>query len=666
MRIKKLTAILLSILTVFSVAACSKGGSDSSTDSNSVNSGSNKGEIKTPTSVMNEIEGISYEEGLHIINVNETEHKIVSNGTSSYKVVIPKEYTSYEQRAATEFRNFFRKATGVMLTLITDDQAEYTADSEYIAFGNVNFVDKANHGYTMQGRKTGGYVIKTTGKTVFVIGTNDIGTLHGAYELLYQLINWRAYSRDVILMDENVKNVPLKDFSICEDPDFEYSHSGYTDFGQTSLTSHQFRMYREEEIWMDNCNGHAIFRIMDPNVYKEDHRAWYSEDENQLCYTAHGDETEYDLMVNQMVENLKVHIALNRDVYNLSIAQNDVATWCDCDACKAVISKYGTNAATQMLFVNKVAEKLEAWLASDDAGEDKGRKINLVIFAYQRSIDPPVTKNADGTYSPVDGLRLHPMVSVWFAPLYASFTHGPFDTENSATGDCLKGWEVLADSIFIWFYEVNFTEYALPYSTFSAQTEWFAAAKKYNAKYLFNQGAWNSPGQTGFNYLKRWLNSKLSWNVSAGINYQALLDEFFDNFYGPASVQMRQYFDSLEAYMAQYHTEMGYVYTKGVTTKFWKSEALNGWLNMMDDALAAIEPLKVQNPTMYEIYRDNIKKESVAIRYLLISLYRGTYEKSEMITMVSSLADDIDAYSISQAEGTPAGTFATKIRALIN
>ena len=669
MRVKKLTAILLSLLTAFSVAACSKGsGSGDASNSNGTTSGSGSGStgnVKNPTTVYTEDSSIPYTEGLHIINVSETSHKIVNNGVSTYKIVIPENATEFEQRAASEFRSYFRNATGCMLPLIKDNEAAYDANSEYIVLGNVSFAAQANHGFNTTGMKTGGYVIKTTGKSVFGLGTNDIGTLHGAYELLAQLINWVPFSKDLVVYDKDLKNLTLKDFSICEEPDIEFNHSGYVDYGSSSLTSHRFRMYTEREIWMDGLNGHAIFNIMKPDQYKADHPKWYSDCTFQLCYTARGDKEEYDKMLETMVENVKIAISQNRDRKNISIAQNDFGTWCECSACKAVAAEYGgANAATQLLFANQVAEEIETWLQSDEAGEDKGRDINLAIFAYQQTVDAPVKTNDDGSYSMINGLKAHDLLSIWFAPIYAFFTYGPTAVENKSTLDNFEKWSLLTDSFYLWYYDVNVVEYMLPYNSFGPTKDWYAIAKKYNATYLFNQGAWNAGSMSGFKYLKRWLNYKLGWNVS--LNYQELLDEFFDGYFGPASATMRQYFNEVEAHLSQYNTQMGDIFSKVLTDKYWEQEKMRHWLKLTEKALEEIKPIANQDPQLYENYYNNINKESMFPRYVLTELYRGSFEKAEMISFVSAFANDIDKYSMAQSEATNGGIYSGKIRAYID
>ena len=74
----------------------------------------------------------------HKISMPERSEKVVENGTSSYKILVPENTSASSEIgiAANELQFFMREATGVTLPVVEDD--EYTAGGQYISIGNTS------------------------------------------------------------------------------------------------------------------------------------------------------------------------------------------------------------------------------------------------------------------------------------------------------------------------------------------------------------------------------------------------------------------------------------------------------------------------------------------------------------------------------------------------
>ena len=111
------------------------------------------------------------------------------------------------------------------------------------------------------------------------------------------------------------------------------------------------------------------------NVNESSHPNWYSRGKDkwgqaqyQLCYSAHGNVSEYNAMVSQTASEIigKVETTYGYElsasnfpeiIFDLSIQDN----WyeCNCASCQAEKAKYGSFSGQQLHFVNDVANEVD-------------------------------------------------------------------------------------------------------------------------------------------------------------------------------------------------------------------------------------------------------------------------------------------------------------------
>jgi len=184
--------------------------------------------------------------------------------------------------------------------------------------------------------------------------------------------------------------------------------------------------------------------------------------------------------------------------------------------------------------------------------------------------------------------------------------------------------------MLLWTYNQNFQCYMGMYDNFNSMQRNYQLMYKYNGMYIFDQGQWDNRNATAWNVLKGYLSSKLAWNVR--VDYQALIDGFFDNYFGAASDVMKEVFYDTRAHYA-------YKYSNGKldgarqavnTTDFWPSNLLDSMLAKIDSAYAAIEPLKASDGVLYEKIKDRITLESISYRYMRLELYVTLYTDGEL------------------------------------
>lgn len=606
------------VSTVFGVFGCDKRPID----------GGNEGEIMQP--------------------ILSTEIDLVKDGQSDYKVVVPQNASRFETFAAEELIGFFKQATGIEPEKVTDEALDVSAANAYLSVGDTT-VFRAS-GITVSESELGpcGYKLERKDKTVYMVGYREYGTLNAVYEFLRLSFGFRCYYADEIMIAKNVKTRKLLDFHLSDRPDIDLRCANYGDMMNDSTFAYRMRTLLHSDVWM-NIEGnywHNSFNYLPPKTYEAEHRDWYyygngeSKAPTQLDYTN-------EQMRLQLVENLKSYILANPTLENVTITHEDNRSWCDNAANKALLDKYGTNAASMILFCNKVAADIRAWLAATAPD----RKVNIVMFAYYATEKAPVRYDEQrGRYMPIDEtVVLDKDVSVFFAPITADYNCSAYDPRNANMRNTLEAWTTLSDKVYLWLYSTNFSHFLVPFNSFDSMQSMYRLAKEANAYYLFDQGQHSQSSAVGFSRLKMFLNAQLGWDVDADVNQ--LTDEFFDNYFKGASRPMRTLYESIRLHYAYLRDETDMprdIYADIEKATYFPKGVLDQWSKYIDEAYAAIADMRESDEALYRKLESRINLESLSVRYLLIQIYGGMYSDGELLRMKSQFKRDATKLGVSR------------------
>ncbi|MDE5896744.1 MAG: DUF4838 domain-containing protein, partial [Clostridia bacterium] len=347
---------------------------------------------------------------------------LAENGKSDYAIVIPKTCGSYAAFAAEEFQDLFSEATGVKLPIITDEGVSWSESAKYISIGATKLFAESGLTCDFATFKQSGARLFTKGNSVMLAGASEEGALYAVYDFLGILFDYEFYDKDAYsLVHKTSVSLPALDF--YDIPDFDYRM--YGDFQQYDLVGGsaehayrlRFRTYGQDYAF----DGHASTSIVSEAEYYDEHADWFSaqtgmlggREYRQLCYTNEG-------MTAQFIENVKQLLTEKPTTTSISIAQEDVNIWCNCETCSATMERYGNGqpnlgSITQNLFVNKVVKAVDEWLAA----EYPGRNMTYMILAYHQSEIAPAHKDENGNYVVnAPELMLPDNVLVQYASIY--------------------------------------------------------------------------------------------------------------------------------------------------------------------------------------------------------------------------------------------------------
>lgn len=640
-------------------------------EDSSVESGENSGnsaseEISPVEPITDKLERGEITNALHKVNVMSSNRVFVSNAgtanaTTKYTILVDGG-NSYAVRAANFIKGQLASATGAEFAVeLYDAEKKPTIDnsSKYIVVGCKDLF--TNCGLTMPTEDLGpaGYYICSYGDAVFMEVKMNDGYQMGAIAFLRAVVGYDMIAHDTVVFENDGATLPTLD--IIERPDYDYRN--YTNYmtseglyGMGYNYQSIFTYISQDGGQTDRAAVHNIFKYLPTEKYLADHPDWYSSNSThrQLCYTAHGDKEEYELMQETMLEVMLKCVLAQPDQGVVTVTQEDAAVCCDCEECTRVLNKDGSISATIIRYMNDLDEKFQAALTqyAKDTGTER-RTVQLAFFAYHTSYNPPSTPVSEDPT-----LKCSPNITVFIAPINAKYVYSFYDEENRVYADTVRAWSEYTDNIMAWVYETNYSHYMFPYNTYSSMMDTYYFFKQQGANIIYNEGQRWSENVTCFGKLKEYLDACAQFDVT--VKYEECKDKFFKNYYGAAADIMEEYYNQLrqwETYLESvrdYGLGGGIYEDIGLTTTpyYWPKDMLENWLDMMDKAYKAVGYLELTDPALYQKLVKHIKIETLFPRYALCTLHAsdGSYTASEMQKMREEFKKDGDELGLLQHE----------------
>ena len=191
---------------------------------------------------------------------------------------------------------------------------------------------------------------------------------------------------------------------------------------------------------------------------------------------------------------------------------------------------------------------------------------------------------------PPEGVALHPNIAVMFAPIWSDTLHAyddPKSWQAVVQGDMLKRWCRLNKHVYIYGYNYTMLVTALsPVPVTRKLARNYPLMKKWGVFGFVDEGnnCWMTHGIPTY-----YLRMKLQWN--ADLDVKATMQDFYDTWYGPASVPAQAFWDALEACLENTnmlgHEDriLPYVYTPELVATLEKQM-------VKAEKLATVEPCK--------------------------------------------------------------------------
>ena len=499
---------------------------------------------------------------------------LVNEGHSDYVIIVPDDYKqSYEQHikvAADEFVSLFYRATGVNLPIKT--QSEYLS-GKYISIGLTTLVpsDKLDNLSLLD---VDGVYYFSQNNNIYLLGGSETAVVYAVYDFFEEYFNFESFMLGVDVIDTNVKNLKINNFSNIENPDIPERHVSGTislDPNETNMMLYRYRM-RKGIRGYDVCSGlyHEDINGKPLETYEiqmghntvdyipyEKHgdlhgKYWYATDNDgnlllsnngkigEVCFTAHGNIEEYKTMINEYANGIKrmaiqrVKIAeykkegyfpWKKDEWSTVLINiEDYAIVCDCDSCRTTKAKYGgTNVSVVIKMIKDVKAIVDEWFNTDEGKPYFIDNFRIMFSVYARCIEAPVKYDEiQQKYVPYHsdialdeglGVELSLSWSSKYVPML-DINH-PLNAEGKEN---IIKWADISNYFNLWTYQGNHLQYLHFTDTFGFfSNETYKFFKSVNTRSWFNQDVYNSVSNPGWANLKLYMDSKLMWDNDANI-----------------------------------------------------------------------------------------------------------------------------------------------------
>lgn len=584
---------------------------------------------------------------------------IVKDGKSDYSIIIPKglEVSDDESFAASELRELFFEATGIMLEIKEDGDLVHNDENKYFSVGNTTLLKSS--GIEKDETLTyNGFQLITKGNTVYFIGKSTNATINSVYDFLERTLDFDQFTLEIHQINK-VKDLELPELNVRLQPDISYQEFELVEVKQNRKFRQRMRLNTKEEIyswtkykptWVHNTFGWYPPEIYnDPEKPETYHPKFYGANGQQLCYNANGDPEELKLMKDIFVEMAKEIITANPDRRVIGFTHEDQDVWCKCEKCKEADAKYKTGAGVVIQFLNDVAARLEKWVGEQE--ELKGNTYEIMFFAYNPTVNAPAhDPQGDGTYEPIDSsVKGHPWVAVMLAPILSDqyISYDSPGTVNEPYRNGLLGWSSCCDNIYLWVYNYSYIGTILPFSMQNSTQKTKKFFLEHGLKGVFEEYGYAYYGRKNtafFNYTV-YLQSKVNWNLD--LDLRQLTEKYFNGVYGEAAEPMKKFYDAVRMNLeGKYRdgTISGDCWSgdKLDQAEAWPYGDLVFYMQCVEEAYEAIKDVKTLDPDRYEEIYNEITLESLFPRYCIIDYYGQQYSSDKLIEMKLSFKTDAE------------------------
>lgn len=461
-------------------------------------------------------------------------HLIANLQQAYYKVVISENATPTEEFAAAELSDFIRQSVGVALPIIRDCDAPLSTEGCFISVGMTHILEFCQLGFDYGSLNEEGFFIKSVGNLIVMDGANERAKLYSVYHFLETFLGIRFLTPETTHVPK-MAELSVDDLDIVEVPAFArrdiFALGAYADLKfsarlrvSSALHPNHVDMYGGSYC-EDYLNGdcHSFHILLPPAKYKAAHPDWYEgSNGKQVCLS---NSEVYE----EMLKVILAELAARPKIRWVIVGLMDSASLCTCPKCTESHERTTAQSGTLMIFVNKIARGVQAWIDENQPG----REVLVETLCYDWTFPPPVDVLEDGSFVPsCPEVVPESNVVVKMAGIDIDYFHKLDDASNKYNKrfyGYMRGWAALTKKLAVYDYTCCFSGYLYWYSTMGLIHEYYQRYLELGVTSQLTQH--NGLGRTDFqSIVKTYLISKLMWNP-----YQdpwTIIKEFCQLYYG--------------------------------------------------------------------------------------------------------------------------------------
>lgn len=450
---------------------------------------------------------------------------IVVDGVSEYVIVRGANAYIAEITASTELQSYLKKITGVEIPIVTDDSAPVARE---IIVGKTN--READGQFDRGELGDDGFVIRSEGSKLWLVGGEKRGTLYSVYTFLEEYLGVRYYAENyeyvpsmtTVSFDEIEENKQIPLF-IMRSTDYRCVwpypiYAAKLKYTPGMIVGFDDATYGgEPNIWL-TYSVHTMNLLMGIDDRSK---------EPNPCMT---DENVYQTVLS----NVRANLAASPDLKYISVSIPDNDKYCKCDNCKAKTAEYGNYSGVLIEFVNRIANEIK----------DEYPNVMVHTLAYKYVFEAP------------ENITVADNVLVEVCSYEACFSHPLGECDKTSIYNfetTLSKWTEIAKNVAVWGYVTIFDEITPTLANFNVLRENIQLYADYGVTHVFEEG-YPDAKSLEFGELRSYLLAKLMWNpYMSEDEYKAHMVDFCKGYYGAGWENIVKYIEMSDELSDPYH-----------------------------------------------------------------------------------------------------------------
>ena len=581
------------------------------------------------------------------------ELNIVSNSTTEYNIVYQPNNRyiinndNQANQTAVKLLETNLKSAGSLSSIskVASSNEVFSDSIKSISIGDTSLLrtSGALNGETLNG----GYLIKTVGNSVFVYAENPSDYIIAVNDLMEMMFGYKFYASTEIVLNHS-SDIKMSRVDKVVNPSFKERNAILANGSMLATDDRSQLGYDSGYEWTISTQTHGMCgNFLNISANESSHPNWYSRGNDkwgqaqyQLCYSAHGNTSEYEAMVSQTSSEI-IQKVLNDYSYELTASNfpeiiidlsiQDNWYECNCASCQAEKAKYGSFAGQQLHFVNDVANATDSWFTS----QMPNVKHSYKMLAYQQGQKAPT--NID--------FSLNENIEIEFAPVYVDVTNPIASTGSNAEHyndicswiNLLESKGLSANNMSLWLYSYSVNN-IIPVYDYDAFQQTYKNMKDLGITKIRNQFQ-DGPQLTSFQDLNFYLKGLAMQDVNADLEEAA--KDFINQYYGSGSSKIYAYYTAMINNMKSTYTDDNTVFNAHNDKKYWSKSVVQNLISLCDDAINAVNDSS-EDSARKEVLINRINRERLTAVYMMLEFkYTTIFNKTTYKNFFSSTCSEL-------------------------
>jgi hypothetical protein len=456
------------------------------------------------------------------------ENIIIKDGKSYSTIVIPQKTDNLTKKTAEDIQQVLNKMTGVTLPIRLDNE---NIAGNWILVGRTRWTDAVVSKKERDSLGEEGFILRKKGADIALAGSGPYGVAYAASEFLERL-GARWYMPGPLgEVVPKLNEVKFDKLNVRQVPSFQLRWiGGDLNWQLRNRTNRITDKTLPAAYKIEPGIFHTQERLIPHSLYYKTHPEFFAlvdgkrspDLDSKLCNSNKDLPKE---ITKRMAEILRADLGIDM----ISLSPTDHLKWCECENCKAIDDSNAPYdqeySRRQMVLYNRVAEELEKEFPDT----------LILVGAYHIYTQPPKDPN----------IKAHKNLAVVICHYnkycMAHPVNDPTCKPNRNYKKLIDAWRKHTSHICFYEYYYKGTWLDLPWPIVHSVAVDIPYYKQMGYEGLHTQytaqNIWS-------NFLVHHVAARLLWDHTTDVD--ALLEEFYVNFYGNAAKPMKKYHELLE------------------------------------------------------------------------------------------------------------------------